>query len=142
MIPPLDIMINPRGMAHIVATQNRGPLTYEFGFEPEFTDGGRDTSSANSRVIGRMDDSLIEGAMTSRQLMDNVRHIYLGKKPYALKQCTRCSAVSLPISSVKKCLNKGWDLRWHYKCPCGGPWKLACLDESGKNHKNNLLSCI
>ena len=86
--------------------------------------------------------SLIEGAMQTSQFVDNIRHIYLGKKPFIIKECTRCTATSLPISSYKKALNKGWDLRWASKCPCGGPWKLSCLDDSFGLSKRTLLNCI
>ena len=92
--------------------------------------------------LGKFDQtSLVEGAMQTSQYVDNVRHIFLGKKPFIIKECTRCTATSLPLNSHKKALNKGWDLRWVAKCPCGGPWKLTCLEENSVL-KRNLLSCI
>ena len=130
MIPPLDIIISPRGLAHILIVFNRGPISTYFGQEPEI-----DGQTSGDRC-GRLDQNpLIEGAMSTRQFMDNVRHIYLGKKPYVIKECTRCTASSLPppsnvsSDSQKTVLNRGWDQRWASKCPCGGPWKLSCLSE-------------
>lgn len=144
MIPPMDIVIPPRGLSHNLITHNRGgPLTCQFTEEPSLNCEG-ETLGGLSRaggMAGKFDQtSLIDGAISARQCMDNVRHIFLGKRPYVVKECTRCTANSLPISSSKKVLNKGWDQRWATKCPCGGPWKLKCLDENFQ--RRNLLSCI
>ena len=83
-----------------------------------------------------------QGAVQTSQFVDSVRHIYLGKKPFIIKECTRCLATSLPLNSHKKALNKGWDLRWATKCHCGGPWKLNCLNDNTGQKRNLLSFCI
>ena len=146
MIPPLDILISPRGLSHLLIASNRGPISCHFTQEPELEANGSSPSTNPLRAMEdssatKFDRSLIEGVMTPRQYVDNVRHMFLGKKPYVIRECTRCTATSLPINSSKNVLNKGWDQRWATKCPCGGPWTLTCLDQKLQKGKN-LLSFI
>ena len=138
MIQPLDTSIRPRGLSFALISLNRGPLSCHFLQEPEFQYEGGDCMNR-----GKLDQtSLVEGAMSTCQFVDHVRHMFLGKKPYIIKECCRCAATSLPLTSHKKALNKGWDLRFSTKCPaCLGPWKLSCLDENSAQ-KSNLISCI
>ena len=142
MIPPLDTSIPPRGLSYALISHNRGPLSCHFMQEPEFQ---YEVGDGMNRGLysGKFDQtSLVEGAMSTCQFVDHVRHMFLGKKPYIIKECTRCAATSLPLTSQKKALNKGWDLRFTTKCPvCLGPWKLSCLDENSAQ-KSNLISCI
>ncbi len=142
MIPPLDIIIPPKGLAHLLIHCTRGPISAHFGQEPDLESG---QSSGNDRAtfsLNKYDQSLIEGIMIPRQYIDSVRHIYLGKKPFAIRECSRCMATSLPPSTDpnKNILNKGWDQRWSLRCPCGGPWKLTCTDASVR--RKNLLSSM
>ena len=154
MIPPLNTVIAPRGISPavvVVSSNNRSqPIAFEFGVEPD--PGGRnDMSGSSGSNSGAMSGgptaasglgtlcngggggamAYMEGAVTSRQVMDCVRHVYLGKRPYAVKQCTRCCAMTLPVANNTKTgiMNKMWDKKWFKNCPCGGPWKLACLDD-------------
>ena len=93
MIPPLDIIISPRGLGHLILNFNRGPIAAHFGQEPQI----------DGQVLcygsGKLEQNpLIEGAMSTAQFMDSVRHIFLGKKPYVVRECTRCTASSLHVS--------------------------------------------
>lgn len=145
MIPPLDIVIPPRGLSHLLIAYNRGPISSYFMQEP-------DLDASNEKVQGpgsKFDQTpLIEGAMVPRHYMDNVRQMYLGK-PYVIRECTRCTATSLPPPNTQSSSSpmandgktvKGWDRRWSIKCPCGGPWKLNCLDENFS--RRNLLATV
>nr|XP_006825174.1 PREDICTED: mediator of RNA polymerase II transcription subunit 16-like [Saccoglossus kowalevskii] len=58
------------------------------------------------------------------QKHDVVRRIYLGVAPHdELKQCTRCSCISLVKSNAKTGALKAWDARWIKSCVCGGQWR-------------------
>ena len=115
----------------------RGPLSCQFMQEP-------DAESESEAIRGNFTggSGVEQGAVQTSQFVDSVRHIYLGKKPFIIKECTRCLATSLPLNSHKKALNKGWDLRWASKCHCGGPWKLNCLNDNTGQKRNLLSSCI
>ncbi len=142
MIPPLDIVIAPRGLASIVVSQNKAQLNYEFGIEPELSEGGGDITFLAAM---KSDEAGLLGSLScssTNQLMDTIRHTYLGRKPFITKQCTRCAATTLPLPSSKKGLKKGWDMRWYTRCPCGGPWGLTCLDSSASQKRKDLLSCV
>lgn len=138
MIPPLDITIPSRGLAHMLISSNRGPISAFYNQEPDLDANGSAVNSGGSKE--KFDPSpLIEGVMIPTQFMDCVRHIYLGKKPYVIRECPRCTATSLPppsTDSSKNALNKGWDHRWGAKCPCGGPWKIRCMDEQLQINRN------
>ena len=148
MIPPLDIVIPAKGLSHILLVSNRGiPSSSIFNQEPSESNHPSSSGEERSMLEKSTQSTLIEGAMNPRQYMDNVRHIFLGKKPYLVRECSRCAATSLPAttqgSSSQKTLNKLWDQRWLLNCPCGGPWKLACLEnKSLQQRQRNLLTCI
>ena len=80
MIPPLDIVIPPRGLSHLRIAYHRGPISSYFMQEPDL--------EGNEKVQGpggKFDQTpLIEGAMVPRNYMDNVRQMYLGK-PYVIR---------------------------------------------------------
>ena len=78
MIPPLNLVIKARGVSPSVVSYHRQPLSFEFGVEPDY-----------EAAIVADNNVFIEGAMSTNQLMDCVRLMYLGKKPYAVKQSTR-----------------------------------------------------
>ena len=127
MIPPLDIVIPPRGLSHLLIAYNRGPISSYFMQEFDL--------EGNEKGPGQA------GKFDQTPLMDNVRQMYLGKKPYVIRECTRCTATSLPPQPSNDASGKtvkGWDRRWNIKCPCGGPWKLTCLENG--NSRRNLLS--
>lgn len=87
MIPPLNLTIKARGVSPSVVSFHRQPLNFEFGIEPDF-----EVTNINEAVF-------IEGAMSTNQLMDCVRLMYLGKNPYSVKQSTRSTAVTFCGSS-------------------------------------------
>ena len=75
MIPPLNLFIRPRGVAVAVVNSNPGsfsPLRLEFGLEP-----AEDSPFA-----------VTEGGSTS-VMVDSVKQTYLGRDPYAVRQCYR-----------------------------------------------------
>lgn len=137
MIPPLDIVIPARGLAYLLINRS-APISAHYQQEPDLDGNGSSGSGSN---VSRHHDKFDEGGpLIPRQYMDSVRHIFLGKKPFIIKECSRCLGTSLPPTSDpnKNILNKGWDQRWTLKCPCGGPWKLTCMDAKGQ--RRNLLA--
>ncbi|XP_070565835.1 mediator of RNA polymerase II transcription subunit 16-like [Ptychodera flava] len=61
---------------------------------------------------------------------DIVRRIHLGVAPHdELKQCTRCSCVSLVKSTAQTPALKAWDQRWVKACVCGGQWRKLDLPQ-------------
>ena len=139
MIPPLDIVIPAKGLAHVLlAASHRGQAWWLCTFNEEPTLD----SIENGSDIGGKDNCF--DSTNCRQYMDHVRHIHLGRKPLIVKECTRCRCTtSFPSQSSagqKVGLNKLWDQRWVLNCFCGGPWKLTCLEENST--RTNLLSCI
>lgn len=64
-----------------------------------------------------------DGSM-SENIIDSIRHIQLGKKPGALRRCTRCGAYSSLNSVAKTPAMRSWELRWASGCRCGGFWRL------------------
>ena len=68
-----------------------------------------------------------------RMLVDNVRQMYIGRHPPALKMCTRCTGVTVPNPYTntrnQHSHQQGWENRWLSHCPCGGLWKIAPYNE-------------
>ena len=117
MIPPLNLNQRARGASASAVLYNRAPLSYEFSVEPE----------SEVPVLSALTDSVfIEGAMSNAQLMDCVRHVYLGKSPYSVKMSTRCCAMTMAQGTPPV---KPWDKRWTKNFPNGGNWTLAYLDK-------------
>ncbi|XP_050308117.1 mediator of RNA polymerase II transcription subunit 16 [Anthonomus grandis grandis] len=58
------------------------------------------------------------------QTIDSIRHLYLGKKPRAYKQCVRCGATAGTTPVTRTAAIRAWDQRWLQSCQCGGQWKL------------------
>ena len=143
MIPPLDIVIPAKGLSYILLTSTRASQAWwscTFNQEPTV-----DSTDCKDSPIAS--NALFEGTLNPNQYMDNVRHIYLGKKPFVLRECTRCVSSSLPsannitsASSLKIGLNKVWDQRWINNCFCGGPWKLTCMEDNSA--RKNLLASL
>ena len=108
----------------------RGPISSYFMQEPDLEGNEKGLAHWPAKFD---QTSLIEGAMVPKHYIDNVRQMYLGK-PYVIRECTRCTATSLPppsqaypISSNDGKSVNGWDRRWSTKCLCGGPWTLTPL---------------
>nr|CAD7403322.1 unnamed protein product [Timema cristinae] len=70
------------------------------------------------------DQNLVEGAMQTDQVIDCVRHIFLGKLPLVVKQCCRCGCKSQVSSMSRTAAIRAWDQRWARTCRCGGRWKI------------------
>jgi len=88
------------------------PLNYMFGEAPRHT---------KPRHVAVMPD----GQSLPRQRKDIVRQVALGVAPNEpVRQCARCSCVSLLRGLSTVAALKAWDLRWARACPCGGPWKV------------------
>uniref|UniRef100_T1IRP9 Mediator of RNA polymerase II transcription subunit 16 n=1 Tax=Strigamia maritima TaxID=126957 RepID=T1IRP9_STRMM len=112
LIPALTLGVEAKGVTSPALFQNSLPLPFEYCSEPPF-------------MNYRMEVNVVEGAITTNQFYDNVRHTYLGCKPSQYKQCARCSCVSMLKNMPKSTATKAWDQRWARTCPCGGHWKLA-----------------
>ncbi|XP_046399447.1 mediator of RNA polymerase II transcription subunit 16 [Ischnura elegans] len=117
MIPLMNPPTVYVGVASPLLSYQALPLQLEFGTEPEFLryvtpEFGSGANSDGSNVLG------------SGQVVDVVRHIYLGKKPSAVKQCTRCGGVAQVHNSLRTAAIRAWDQRWARGCLCGGLWEL------------------
>ncbi|XP_014225310.1 mediator of RNA polymerase II transcription subunit 16 [Trichogramma pretiosum] len=86
------------------------PLQLEFGVKPDLN------------FVPELNH--IEGCMRYNQVVDVVKHIYLGKKPSTVKQCTRCRGKSQAKITTRTAAIKAWEQRWLRKCPCGGSWEI------------------
>lgn len=64
-----------------------------------------------------------EGNM-SDSIVDSIRHIQLGKKPGAVRRCTRCGAYTSLNSVARTPAMRSWEMRWASACRCGGYWRL------------------
>nr|CAD7586857.1 unnamed protein product [Timema genevievae] len=87
------------------------PIQLEFGVEPD-------------SLQFSPDQNLVEGAMQTDQVIDCVRHIFLGKLPLVVKQCCRCGSKSQVSSMTRTAAIRAWDQRWARTCRCGGRWKI------------------
>ncbi|XP_001606537.1 mediator of RNA polymerase II transcription subunit 16 [Nasonia vitripennis] len=86
------------------------PLQLEYGSEPDLT------------FIPELNP--VEGCMHNGQIVDAVRHLYLGKQPLLVKQCTRCGAKSQVHNTTRTAAIRAWEQRWAKGCPCGGTWRI------------------
>ncbi|TRY68224.1 hypothetical protein TCAL_12619 [Tigriopus californicus] len=121
MLPPLNLTIKARGVAPMVVAFHRSPMSFEFGEEPDL-----ETSAPPPEPL------FIEGAMSSQQLMDCSRLIYLGKNPTAVKMSTRSYAMSFPGPNPnvnQPVAIKSWEKRWVRQCPSGGNWKIRHMTD-------------
>lgn len=76
MIPQLHQANSITAIATPVLFYQSLPLQLEYGLEPE-------------HLLFVPELNPIEGCMHSGQVVDTIRHIYLGKQPQLVKQCTR-----------------------------------------------------
>lgn len=111
MIPQLNSLVPCRVIASPAFFQQSLPLQLEYGSEPEMLQFSPETSN-------------VEGVSKSDQFMDTTRHIYLGKNPRVLKQCTRCGVQSQLHSRARTAAIRAWDQRWVCGCRCGGHWTI------------------
>ncbi|KAL0276749.1 UNVERIFIED_CONTAM: hypothetical protein PYX00_004255 [Menopon gallinae] len=71
----------------------------------------------------------------SESMIDSFRHVYLGKQPHSVKQCTRCGSKAQVISSSRRTAAiLAWDQRWARSCRCSGRWRIHNF-----NKNNNTI---
>ncbi|KAJ8679407.1 hypothetical protein QAD02_015194 [Eretmocerus hayati] len=111
MIPPIHQVNSVTAVATpILFFQNFSPLQFEYGAEPDLT--------------FNVEMNPIQGCLHNGQIIDAVRHVYLGKQPLLVKQCTRCGAQSQIHSTNRIAAIRSWEQRWSRGCPCGGIWRI------------------
>lgn len=49
-------------------------------------------------------------------MIDSIRNILLGKKPYSVRKCVRCGTYSSVNSVAKTAAMKAWEQRWANNC--------------------------
>lgn len=76
MIPSLHETNSIIALASPVLFYQNLPMQFEYGIEPE-------------QLLFASDIDYVEGCMYSGQIVDKIRHVYLGKQPAIVKQCTR-----------------------------------------------------
>lgn len=124
LIPQMDLTLKAVGVVSPALFTNTLPLNCTFFHEPSF-------------LKYNIKTHVIEGAVTNnlRRKMDAVRHISLG--PLAcessnVRNCSRCTAVSLLHSLFKTQMTRSWDQRWVRNCLCGGNWLTATCVKTAK----------
>ncbi|KAJ8924150.1 hypothetical protein NQ315_006934 [Exocentrus adspersus] len=60
----------------------------------------------------------------SGQIVDTIRHLYLGRTPRVVKQCVRCGASAGTVPVTRTAAIRAWDQRWLRSCQCGGLWRM------------------
>ncbi|KAJ1530563.1 hypothetical protein ONE63_005449 [Megalurothrips usitatus] len=111
MIPQLNSLLPCRVIASPSFFQQTLPLHLEYGVDPETLQFCPELGT-------------VEGVHKSEQFMDTTKHIYLGKNPRVLKQCTRCGLQAQIHSRSRTAAIRAWDQRWVCGCRCGGHWAL------------------
>ncbi|KAL3286485.1 hypothetical protein HHI36_000991 [Cryptolaemus montrouzieri] len=99
-----QLAINRTALASPQLAQQILPLQLEFGSEPEYLSGKEDSYSG--------------------QIIDSIRHLFLGKTPRVLKQCVRCGSSAGIVSVTRTAAIRAWDQRWLRSCQCGGLWRM------------------
>ncbi|XP_044738530.1 mediator of RNA polymerase II transcription subunit 16 [Chrysoperla carnea] len=102
--------------------QQNFPLQFEYGNEPEFLcySGGSENPLYS---IG-----------SQKQIVDCIRHAWLGKAPRKVRVCARCggrarapfSQSVTPHQTTSRAL-RAWEQRWLTSCKCGGPWSVSTV---------------
>lgn len=110
MIPQVHQANSITAIATPILFYQSFPLQLEYDTEPDLTF----TPELNP----------VEGCIQSGQIVDAVRHVYLGKKPLLIKQCTRCGAKSQIQNTTRTAAIRAWEQRWAKGCPCGGTWRI------------------
>ncbi|XP_058810076.1 mediator of RNA polymerase II transcription subunit 16 isoform X2 [Phymastichus coffea] len=110
MIPQVQEANSITAIATPILFYQNVPLQLEYGVEPDFT------------FVPELNP--VEGCMHSGQTVDAVRHIYLGKQPLFVKQCSRCGSKSQIQNTTRTAAIRAWEQRWAKGCPCGGSWTI------------------
>ncbi|XP_034950034.1 mediator of RNA polymerase II transcription subunit 16-like [Chelonus insularis] len=111
MIPQLHQSNSIIAIATPVLFYQNLPLQLEHGIEPE-------------HLLFVPELNTIEGCMHSSQVVDTIRHVYLGKQPLLVKQCTRCGGKAQVQNMTRTAAIRAWDQRWTRACRCGGIWRI------------------
>ncbi|KOX71552.1 Mediator of RNA polymerase II transcription subunit 16 [Melipona quadrifasciata] len=111
MIPQLHQGNSITAIATPVLFYQSFPLQLEYGIEPE-------------QLLFVPELNPVEGCMYSGQVVDGIRHLYLGKQPLLVKQCTRCVGKAQVQNMTRTAAIRAWDQRWARACRCGGIWRI------------------
>ncbi|CAD1478310.1 unnamed protein product, partial [Heterotrigona itama] len=111
MIPQLHQGNSITAIATPVLFYQSFPLQLEYGMEPE-------------QLLFVPELNPVEGCMHSGQVVDGIRHLYLGKQPLLVKQCTRCVGKAQVQNMTRTAAIRAWDQRWARACRCGGIWRI------------------
>lgn len=112
MIPQLNPPTKIVAVASpVLFYQSSWPIQLHFGIEPDCL-----------QFIPELNP--VEGAMQTEQIVDSIRHIYLGKHPLVVKQCCRCGGMALNQFQMRTTAIRAWDMRWARECLCGGRWRI------------------
>ncbi|XP_020707850.2 mediator of RNA polymerase II transcription subunit 16 isoform X1 [Athalia rosae] len=114
MIPQLHQTNNITAIATPMLFSQSLPIQLEFGVEPEY-------------LVFVPELNPIEGCMHSGQIVDSIRHLYLGKQPLLVKQCSRCGGKAQVQNIMRTAAIRAWDQRWARTCRCGGLWRVHRL---------------
>uniref|UniRef100_A0A1B6EV13 Mediator of RNA polymerase II transcription subunit 16 n=1 Tax=Cuerna arida TaxID=1464854 RepID=A0A1B6EV13_9HEMI len=111
MIPPLNTATPITAITSPALYYLSLPIKLEFGVEPDC-------------LLFVPDLSPVEGAIATDQIVDTIRHIYLGHQPLVVKQCCRCGGKAQVQGCPRTAAIRAWDLRWARACRCGGHWRI------------------
>ncbi|XP_043684832.1 mediator of RNA polymerase II transcription subunit 16 isoform X1 [Vespula pensylvanica] len=140
MIPQLHQGSSITALTSPVLFYQSLPLQLEYGIEPE-------------QLLFTPELNPVEGCMHSGQVVDTIRHLYLGKQPLLVKQCTRypvksymcifntytiykiyvyiiyvyifrCGGKVQVQNMTRTAAIRAWDQRWTRACRCGGFWRI------------------
>ncbi|XP_066588799.1 mediator of RNA polymerase II transcription subunit 16 [Prorops nasuta] len=111
MIPQLHQGNSITAIATPIFFYQSFPLQLEYGIEPE-------------QLLFVPELNPVEGCMHSGQVVDTIRHLYLGKHPFYVKQCTRCGGKAQVQNMTRTAAIRAWDQRWTRACRCGGIWRI------------------
>ncbi|XP_014240587.1 mediator of RNA polymerase II transcription subunit 16 [Cimex lectularius] len=111
MIPQINPTTPIVGIAVPSLAYHGFPIQLEFGVEPD-------------SLVFEPEQNNLEGCLATDQSLDTLRHIYLGKQPYMVKQCCRCGGKAQLPGSTRNSALRAWDLRWLRACRCGGTWRV------------------
>lgn len=111
MIPPLNISTSIIAITSPALFYQTLPIHLEYGVEPD-------------NLLFVPEITPIEGAITTDQTVDTIRHIFLGHQPLVVKQCCRCGGKAQLQSCMRTAAMRAWDQRWARACRCGGHWRV------------------
>ncbi|XP_046480367.1 mediator of RNA polymerase II transcription subunit 16 isoform X1 [Neodiprion pinetum] len=116
MIPQLHQASSITAIATPMLFCQNLPLQLEFGVEPEL-------------LVFVPELNPIEGCMHTGQVLDSIRHLYLGKQPLLVKQCSRCGGKAQVQNMMRTAAIRAWDQRWARTCRCGGLWRIRRMSQ-------------